>query len=433
MLEEHKKLLKEALVLKKDTANKKLIVVSNTKDEKVAKAETFYNKNKLKEAGFVWNGRLGAWEIDLSAFSKAKDVINQINKERKYSTDFIEDVEKLEEFVAALAAPGGTDKNNLKEKISMYVDDLSNITDEAALSAEIRRYLTFFSRFRGHSMYNTLLIYLQNKDATRVAGFRQWEEKFHRYVKKGAKGMYILAPKFYGKGKTKEANQEIDDAVVKGNPAGFFPVVVFDIKDTEPIDGEGEIPEEPKWFGENEPSAAADKLFEYTKILAGKLGINVTNDDARGGEKGFSANKHINLSSDITGVGKASTMIHEIAHELMHWKTSSPFYIDAENEMDKNPKAMRELQAESVSYIVLKHYELPVEHHPTYLALWGANKEKIKKNLDLIQKVAAYIIEKIDEISDKEEGKEVQQIAEPEGIEEIKKVIKKMITDFYNK
>ena len=174
-------------------------------------------------------------------------------------------------------------------------------------------------------------------------------------------------------------------------------------------------------------------MFEYTKILAGKLGINVTNDDARGGEKGFSANKHINLSSDITGVGKASTMIHEIAHELMHWKTSSPFYIDAENEMDKNPKAMRELQAESVSYIVLKHYELPVEHHPTYLALWGANKEKIKKNLDLIQKVAAYIIEKIDEISDKEEGKEVQQIAEPEGIEEIKKVIKKMITDFYNK
>ena len=430
MLEKYKKLLKEALVLKKDTANRKLIVVSNTADEKVAKAETFYNKNKLKDADFQWNGKIGAWETDLNNFTKAKDVINQINKERKYSTDFIEDVEKLEEFIAALAAPG-TDKNNLKEKISLYIDDLSNVTDEAALSAEIRRYLTFFSKFKGHSMYNTLLIYLQNKNATRVAGFRQWEEKFHRHVKKGAKGIYILAPKFFGKGKTKEVNQELDNAIERGNPAGFFPVVVFDIKDTEPIDEQGEIPEEPKWFGENEPSAAADKLFEYTKILAAKLGIDVTNDEARGSEKGFSANKHINLSSDITGVAKASTMIHEIAHELMHWKKSSPFYVDAENQMDKNPKAMRELQAESVSYIVLKHYELPVEHHPTYLALWGANKEKIKKNLDVIQKVAAYLIEKIDEIAEQHEGKETEMVAEPEGMFEMRKFIKKIISDFY--
>ena len=165
--------------------------------------------------------------------------------------------------------------------------------------------------------------------------------------------------------------------------------------------------------------------------MAAKLGIDVTNDEARGSEKGFSANKHINLSSDITGVAKASTMIHEIAHELMHWKKSSPFYVDAENQMDKNPKAMRELQAESVSYIVLKHYELPVEHHPTYLALWGANKEKIKKNLDVIQKVAAYLIEKIDEIAEQHEGKETEMVAEPEGMFEMRKFIKKIISDFY--
>lgn len=430
MLEKYKKILSEALVLKKDTANKKLIVVSNTADEKVSKQETYWNKNELKEAGFTWNGKLGAWEIDSSEFSKAKDVINQINQKRKYTTEFVEDVEKLEEFVAALSAPG-TDKNNLKEKISMYVDDLSNVTDEQALSSEIRRYLTFFSKFKGHSMYNTLLIYLQNKNATRVAGFRQWEEKFHRHVKKGAKGMYILAPRFFGKGKTSEANKELDNAVEKGNPQGFFPVTVFDISDTEPIDERGEVPSTPVWFGENEPSAVADKLFEYVKILADKLGIKVTQDDARGGEKGFSANKHINLSSDISGVAQISTMIHEIAHELMHWKTSSPFYIDAENKMDKNPKAMRELQAESVSYVVLKHYDLPTSHHPTYLALWKANKEKIKQNLDVIQKVSAYLIEKIDDISEKQEGREPEAIAEPEEINEIRKVIKEILLDFY--
>ena len=430
MLEKYKKLLKEALILKKDTANQKLIVVSNTADGNIAKKETFYNKSKLKDAGFVWNGSVGAWEIDLSKFEQAKNAVNQINKEKKYASDFIEDVEKLEEFVAALSIPG-TDKNNLKEKISLYIDDLSNITDEAALSSEIRRYLTFFSNFKGHSMFNTLLIYLQNKNATRVAGFKQWKDKFHRSVKKDAKGMYILAPKFYSKGKTTEANKELDRDVEKGNPRGYFPVVVFDIADTEAIDEKGEIPSTPSWFGENEPSAVADKLFEYVKILAQKLDIKVTQDDAKGSERGFSANKHINLSSDISGVGQISTMIHEMAHELMHWKKSSPFYVDAENQMDKDPKAMRELQAESVSYIVLKHYDLPVSHHPTYLALWKASKEKIKQNLDVIQKVAAYLIEKIDQISAQQEGREEEMVAEPEEISEMRKIINKIITDFY--
>jgi hypothetical protein len=57
---------------------------------------------------------------------------------------------------------------------------------------------------------------------------------------------------------------------------------------------------------------------------------------------------------------------------------------------------MKELQAESVSYVVLKHYNLPVAHHPTYLALWKANSEKIRKNMDIITKCAKYIIEGID-------------------------------------
>ena len=56
-----------------------------------------------------------------------------------------------------------------------------------------------------------------------------------------------------------------------------------------------------------------------------------------------------------------------------------------------------ELQAESVSYVVLKHYELPTTQHTTYLALWKANKEKIQDNLEVISKVAQFIITKIDE------------------------------------
>jgi hypothetical protein len=96
----------------------------------------------------------------------------------------------------------------------------------------------------------------------------------------------------------------------------------------------------------------------------------------------------------VSGVGRLSTMIHEIAHELMHWKKSSIYYID--NGYGSESRALAELQAESVSYVVLKHYDIPVTHHATYLALWKANKNKIQSNLEIISKVSQFIITRID-------------------------------------
>jgi len=64
---------------------------------------------------------------------------------------------------------------------------------------------------------------------------------------------------------------------------------------------------------------------------------------------------------------------------------------------------MKELQAESVSYVIMKHYDLPVTQHPTYLALWKANNEKIMANLKVINKCAAYIIDGIDSVGMEDE------------------------------
>lgn len=91
-------------------------------------------------------------------------------------------------------------------------------------------------------------------------------------------------------------------------------------------------------------------------------------------------------------------MVHELSHELMHWKKTSPFYDEANIQVN-NTRALKELQAESVSYIVLKHYDLEVSHHPTYLALWRANKDKIQTNVKIISSVARFIIERLDEIA----------------------------------
>jgi len=55
-------------------------------------------------------------------------------------------------------------------------------------------YLKTMSRFHKYSTRNTLLIHMQKPDATLVAGFRSWQNKFGRSVKKGEKSIKILAP-----------------------------------------------------------------------------------------------------------------------------------------------------------------------------------------------------------------------------------------------
>lgn len=391
-----KKFLEEALILKIDKANNKLVVQSNETDAKKASQETFRNKETLKANGFEWGPNLKpdpypakAWVADTDKFEEAKKVLDDINK----SGEFIDKLENLEEFVANAEDFQG--KGNLMDKINMYVQDLANITDEKALSAEIRRYLTFFAGFRGHSFYNTLLIWIQKPNATKVAGFRQWEKKFRR-VKKGAKGIMIFAPVM---SKTKDGmvqtdyDAQLDKEVKKGYPVRFVPVYVFDISDTESIDERGEVPETPKWFAESEPTERTQELYKYLSEILDNMGVKLTKGDAKGGEKGYSAGNHINMSSAVEGAGEVSTLIHELAHELMHWKKSSIYYQGDEVKYDA---AVKELQAESVAYTVMKHYDLPVQHQATYLALWKANKEKILANIKVISDVSKFIIDEID-------------------------------------
>lgn len=390
----------ENLILKRFPEEDKIVVVSDLEDEREASKETFKNKETLKKAGFKWNSNINAWATEKNNFMHAQSVLNTINKKEV----LINKLEDIEELVRNSDVPN---KNQLSDRIKLFVDDLAQATDEAAADAKIKQYLNFFSKFRRHSFVNSLLIFIQNPNATRVAGFRQWEEKFHRRVKKGAKGIMIYAPIVSKKKGEEDLGGDEEETMI----TRFKPVYVFDVADTEPIDEKGNLPEEPEWFDSNTPNETADKLTKYTEIVLEELGINLTKLDAKGGEKGYSAGDHINLTSNIEGVGKLSTLIHELAHELMHWKKTSPFY-DEENMQTNNTRALKELQAESVSYTVLRHYEIPVQHHATYLALWKANKDKIKDNMNLIIKVSKFIIEKIDKVAEQFQNIQTQNLQE---------------------
>ncbi len=394
-------LILEHLLLKR--YQDKLVVVSDETDRKKASNETFRNKNKLHAAGFVWNGAWNSWTINQSQLQHAQAVLSGINKTPLEK--FIDKVEELPEFI--MATDNLSRKEELARQIEGFVTELSTAVDAATASAVVKKFLEFNSKFRGYSWHNTLLIYLQRKDATKVAGFRQWQEKFHRKVKAGAKGITILAP-FTAKRKEEPTGgqpavggmtpDETDvDKEKDKKYTRFMAVTVFDISDTEPMDEKGEIPEEPAWHGSNEPNAKAEELFLASKEMAEDMGIKMGQEGGMGKAQGFAAGDHINISSEIAGVNKAATVIHEIAHELLHFKKSSPFYIGDEEGAALSTE-VKELQAESVSYVVIRYYGLPAEHQATYVALWKGNKESVVHNLSIIKKAADFIIGELDKI-----------------------------------
>lgn len=375
--------------------NEVIVVTSDLPDPKAAGNETFKNKDTLKKAGFKWDQFKKMWITDAQNLQMAQQVVNSINKR----DDFVDKLEQLEQVIANSNAI--TDESQIESRLSSYVQDLANATDEKAADAAIRRYFSFQSKFHRYSFTNTILIMIQKEGATDVAGATDWKTKFNRYVVAGAQPIWIFAPIVYGKGKGSDTpageDGALDKEVNSGRIAGFKAVKVYDISDTKPFDENAPSIEEPKWFTEENPTETTEKLYHYITEVIKKLGINFTTDKAHGMEKGYSAGGHINMSSPIKGAGEVSTLVHELAHELMHWKDKSKFY---QGDQVKASRQTKELQAESVSYMVMKHYNIPVEHHTTYIALWKGSKKEILDNIAPIQKVAKFIIQNIDEVAE---------------------------------
>jgi hypothetical protein len=387
-----KHLMNEKLILKRK--EDKIYVVSDDPNEKQKPFkdwETVRNKEKLKKAGFSFDGT--AWWLPKTKIKQAQEIISTINNSP--IEKFIESIEELPEFIDA--SDDFSKKGELTRKVEGFIDALSKEVDDVKASKEYMRYVEFASKFHSYSFYNTILIFLQNPNASKLMGFRKWKT-INRTVKKGAKAIWIYAPIVVKDDEYEPGADSGFNSIDSKKLVGFKIVKVFDISDTEPLNEKGEIPETPKWFDDSQADEKTTKLIEMGLELATNLGIKVDRETSVNGEKGWAKGDHINIISDMVGVGAFSTLIHEIAHSLMHFSDSSPFFINDENKLSKHEK---ELQAETVSYIVCKHYNLPVKHQPVYLAIWKANKESFQKHMAIMTKVSSFIIKNLDKIANK--------------------------------
>jgi hypothetical protein len=373
---------------------------------------TYPIKDKLKDLGFKFFK--GVWGKNVSFISESdKESLRQLNvdlqsletpqetnqapeqppdEEKEVEKTDVE--KKLDEMKygidLAMKQTGSERMKGLLGFVDRMIEVVANMTDEAAQSEFVKDFLAFSSKFHGYSFHNQMLIWVQNNNATYVNGFRKWME-LGRQVKNWDKKITILAPMFY-----KREVEKPDGGVEEVKSINFRTVDVYDISDTEPIPNwekqTGKKSFEPQsWrLDENTSSEEISVLVNAVNEWAKDSGIEIESAEMNYDLGGFASGGKIKVNNKYQGINLFSTLVHECAHEVLHFKTLE----DKKLEMGTRQEA--EIDAETTAYIVLKHYGFETVDTPNYLALWKAKGEDVKKRRDNIRKSVSTIINGID-------------------------------------
>ncbi len=284
------------------------------------------------------------------------------------------------------------------ERIKALTDQLEAGVKDIFESGRYAAFLQTMSKFHSYSAGNVVLIFLQCPHASRVAGFQTWKREFGRTVKKGEKGIRILAPCPY---KLQVEQNKIDphthlpvlDAMgepVKENKEiklrRFKIATVFDVSQTEgralPSLGASELTGEVAQYG------------KFVTALEALSPVPILYEPPPGRAKGCyrHVEQDILVRPGMSQVQTIKTLIHETAHAILHAPErdgSDP------KKRCKKDRHTREVEAESVAYVVCSHFGIDTsEYSFGYVAGWSKGKEleELKSSLDCIRKTASGII-----------------------------------------
>ncbi len=269
--------------------------------------------------------------------------------------------------------------SELNAGIRSTIEQLANETDAARQSELFRSYLKASAAFWDYSWHNQMLIWRQKPDASFVGGFNTWL-KCGRFVRKGEKGIAILAPMFF-KDKTRIA----DGSETESKRIWFKVVYVFDISQT---DGTP-LPELPtKSTGDR-----GDDMLNRLLRFADSRGITVrfVEKCKLNGAAGTSKGTEIEIRTTETDVTtQAATLAHEIAHSLLHW-TADGHKITSRDGREIG-KQQRELEAEATAYVVCSYFGIqsPSEF---YLATYEVTPAMLLEAVETIARTAKTILD----------------------------------------
>lgn len=293
-------------------------------------------------------------------------------------------------------------ENRNAQQVREITDKLEQGLKELFESERFKEYLKTMSKFYNYSFNNTLLIAMQKPDATLIAGYTSWQRNFDRHVMKGEKGIKILAPAPY---KVQEEREKLDPATQKpvldkdGKPVtetvevtrpAFKVVSVFDVSQT---DGK-ELPD----IAVDELTGSVENYAAFFDALKELSPVPIAFENITDGAKGYFSHveNRIAIQEGMSEIQTIKTAIHEIAHAKLHAVTPGEKVAPE----DKKDRRTKEVEAESVAYIVCQRYGIETSDYSFgYIAGWSSDKEtkELKGSLETIRKTAAEMITGIDE------------------------------------
>lgn len=223
--------------------------------------------------------------------------------------------------------------------VHALIEQLSQGIEQLGDEGKWQEYLAAQARFHQYSFANTMLILHQRPDATSVAGFRAWQ-KMGRTVRRGERAIWIVAPVLRS---GERAEREV---------AGFRRVAVFDLSQTEgaalvsicqPLEGEDD-----------------NGSFRALCGVASRLGFDVERCTLADGVFGDCtyATRRIRIAASASPAQAVKTLAHELAHALLHEHADD--------------RALAELEAESVAYIVCQSLGLDTKRYSFgYVTTWA--------------------------------------------------------------
>ena len=295
-----------------------------------------------------------------------------------------------------------------KDRLREITDGIEQGIKDLFESDRYMQYLRTMSRFHKYSVNNVMLIHMQKPDATLVAGFNKWRDQFERHVKKGARGIKIIAPTPLKKKQEREKIDPITQTPVLGRDGKvvteevevqiplFRPVTVFDVSQTE---------------GKALPELAANltgdvRQYEvFMEALRRASPVPISIETMAASMDGYFDPEHqdIAIRKGMSEVQTVSATVHEIAHSKLHNYEQERLAAAAGNEAKEPPKPKdrhtEEVEAESVSFAVCAYYGIETgENSFGYIASWSQGKElkELRASLDIINKTASGLITDID-------------------------------------
>lgn len=258
-----------------------------------------------------------------------------------------------------------------KEAVDFLVTAL-----ESGHSAVLTVYLSAIGKFHTYSFGNIMLIARQKPEATNIAGIRTWNS-LGRFVKRGEKGILILAP-MIGQKRSREDEPSDEPSVEKQHDKqprlyGFRAVYVFDISQTDGKD----LPTLTEVSGD--VSGYRERLFKFVE----SQNLELSFSDSIAPAKGLSHGGKITLLSGMEPAEEFSTLVHEIAHELLHRGDRRAL----------TTKRIRETEAEAVAFVVCQSSGLQIgTASQDYIQLWQGDANLLRESLEAVQQTATVIL-----------------------------------------